>query len=252
MVTVERDVPVRREVPPIAPDRLRTRGVGRRRLLRFLLMVVALAVVLVEIWLEHEPPPVPAEGSALEALETLAVREPGPGDDYDRDAFGPPWSDVDANGCDTRNDILARDMVEVTYADATTACVVREGILEDPYTGATIAFLRGVQTSGAVQVDHVVALKDAWVKGASEWDDETRLEFANDPLNLVASDGPANMAKGARDAASWLPPATSFRCPYVARQVAVKVEYELAVSPEEYEAMSEVLSTCPAEPLPTG
>jgi hypothetical protein len=213
-------------------------------------MLVAIAVVLAEMWLERGHDLVPAEGSALEALETLPIREPEPGDDYDRDAFGAAWSDVDSNGCDTRNDILARDLVEVTFADDTTACVVREGILEDPYTGATIAFLRGVETSGAVQVDHVVALKDAWVKGAVDWDAETRLAFSNDPLNLIASDGPANMSKGASDAASWLPPDTAFRCPYVARQVAVKVAYELAVSPEENEAMHEVLATCPAEPLP--
>ncbi len=252
MVTVERDATVRREVPRISPDRLRTRGAGPRRLLRFALVLVALAVVLAQVWLEQDTRAVPAPGSALEALETLAVREPVAAHDYDRDAFGPPWYDVDANGCDTRNDILARDLARVAYADATTACVVREGVLEDPYTGATVAFLRGVQTSGAVQVDHVVALRDAWVKGAAQWDDETRLEFANDPLNLVASDGPANMSKGARDAAGWLPPDAAFRCPYVARQVAVKVAYELAVSPEENAAMRDVLETCPAEPLPTG
>ncbi len=250
MVTVERDAPVRREAPPIAPSRPRARGVGRRRILRLLLVLVAIAVVVAQMWLERGPDAVPAEGSALEALETLAIAEPEPGDDYDRDAFGPAWSDVDSNGCDTRNDILARDLVEVAFADDTTACVVREGILEDPYTGATIAFLRGVETSRAVQVDHIVALKDAWIKGAADWDDDTRIEFANDPLNLIASDGPANMSKGASDAASWLPPDTRFRCPYVARQVAVKVAYELAVSPEENAAMHEVLATCPAEPLP--
>jgi hypothetical protein len=255
MVTGQREAPARRDVPRISPSRLRTHRPGRRTVLRVVMCVVAFAVIIANAWAwRGSPDPAPPAGSALEALETLAIREPTTSDeaDYDRDAFGPAWDDVDDNGCDTRNDILARDLERIAYADDESACVVRTGTLDDPYTGTTIEFVRGVKTSAAVQIDHVVALGDAWPKGAAAWDDETRRDFANDPLNLIATDGQANSAKGSRDASEWLPPAAGFRCSYVARQIAVKASYELAVAPDELDAMREVLATCPAEPLPLG
>jgi Protein of unknown function (DUF1524) len=265
MVTLGRPVPpadaprhrtprgtARRTVRRVAAGRLRTRQLPRRRLLRYALIAVAVAVVVANAVLSQRTVPLPPSGGALEALETLAIREPVPDGGYERELFGEPWADVDVNGCDTRNDVLARDLDHVAYADDRTACVVRSGVLEDPYTGTTIPFVRGVETSAAVQVDHVVALLDAWRKGAASWDSATRERFANDPLNLLASDGPANMSKGARDASAWLPPDATFRCQYVARQVAVKVVYELAVTPSELESMRGVLASCPAEPLPAG
>ena len=89
---------------------------------------------------------------------------------YDREQFGPAWSDVDRNGCDTRNDILKRDLAGETFKPGTHDCVVLTGTLDDPYTGKTIAFSRGQGTSEAVQIDHVVALSDAWQKGAQQLD----------------------------------------------------------------------------------
>jgi hypothetical protein len=255
MVTGHLGASARRDVLRVSPSRLRARRVGRRTMLRVVMCVVALAVIVANAWaFQHSPDPAPPAGSALEALETLAIREPAPrvAADYDRDAFGRAWYDVDDNGCDTRNDILARDLEELAYADAWSGCVVRTGTLDDPYTGTTIEFVRGVETSAAVQIDHVVALGDAWSKGAAVWDPETRRGFANDPLNLIATDGSTNAAKGSGDAAEWLPPAAAYRCPYVARQIAVKVSYELAVSRDELDAMRDVLATCPAEPLPRG
>ena len=161
---------------------------------------------------------------------------------YSRALFGPAWYDVDGNGCDTRNDILTRDLVDRTYKNA---CQVATGILHDPYTGATIRFLRGVGTSSAVQIDHVVALGDAWQKGAQQWSPGKRLALANDPLNLLAVSGPVNQRKGDGDTATWLPPDRSYRCAYVARQVAVKVKYGLWATAAEKAAMIRVLSTCP-------
>ena len=253
MVTGHGEAVATREVYRIAPGRLRTRRMGRRTLLRVVLCVVALAVIVANTWAwRSSPGPVPPANSALEALETLAINESTPhaAADYERDRFGAAWHDVDENGCDTRNDILVRDLELFAYADEQSACVVRSGTLDDPYTGTTIEFVRGVETSAKVQIDHVVALGDAWSNGAAGWDAALRREFANDPLNLIATDGAANAAKGSRDASEWLPPSLAFRCPYVARQIAVKVSYELAVTFEELEAMREVLATCPAEPLP--
>jgi hypothetical protein len=167
--------------------------------------------------------------------------------DFTRNRFGEAWSDdVDAefghNGCNTRDDVLARDLADVAIRPGT--CFVQRGTLRDPYRGETITFVRGPTTSDAVQIDHVVSLADAWYKGARDWDDERRRDFANDPRNLVAVSAKGNFDKAFRDAASWLPPNVGFRCEFVARQVEVKTIYALGVSDKEQRAMAEVLSTC--------
>ncbi len=148
------------------------------------------------------------------------------------------------NGCDTRNDILRRDLVDLTYKFSTRDCVVATGTLHDPYTGTTIAFVRGQDTSTAVQIDHVVALSDAWQKGAQQLSPEQRRDLANDPRNLRAVDGPTNSKKSDSDAASWLPPNKSYRCTYVSRQIDVKALYRLWVTQAEKDAMTQVLHTC--------
>lgn len=193
-----------------------------------------------------------ASGSALEQLDTLPVKGRAPKTGYDRDQFGPSWADVDRNGCDTRNDILARDLTAVVYKDGTKECVVASGTFADPYTGTTINFVRGNETSTAVQIDHIVALSDAWQKGAQQLSAEERRQFANDPLNLMAADGPANGAKSDSDAATWLPANKDFRCEYVARQIAVKARYELWVTSAEHNAIAGVLESCPDQPVPDG
>ena len=190
--------------------------------------------------------------SALATVSLLEVKGRAPRTGYDRDLFGSGWVDVNRNGCDTRNDMLARDLTGATFKAGTHDCVVLTGTLADPFSGATIAFQRGTDTSTDVQIDHVVALSDAWQKGAQGWDETTRVAFANDPLNLLAVDGPLNMQKGDGDAATWLPPNKPFRCAYVARQVAVKHRYGLWVTAAERDAMAGVLAACPAEPLPSG
>jgi outer membrane biosynthesis protein TonB len=190
--------------------------------------------------------------SALAALAALEVKGRAPRTGYDRDLFGSGWVDADRNGCDTRNDVLTRDLSGETYKPGTRSCVVLTGSLADPYSGRQIAFTRGQGTSEAVQIDHVVALSDAWQKGAQGWDTATRVRFANDPLNLLAVDGPLNMQKGDGDAATWLPPATAYRCAYVARQVAVKVSYKAWVTQAEKNTMATVLASCPGETLPGG
>ncbi|WP_104162169.1 DUF1524 domain-containing protein [Arthrobacter sp. ZGTC212] len=193
-----------------------------------------------------------ASGSALEQLDTLPIKGRAPKTGYDRDQFGPSWADVDRNGCDTRNDILARDLTAVVYKDGTKECVVASGTFADPYTGTTINFVRGNETSAAVQIDHIVALSDAWQKGAQQLSAEERRQLANDPLNLMAADGPANGSKSDSDAATWLPANKAFRCEYVARQVAVKARYELWVTQAEHNAIAGVLETCPDQPVPDG
>jgi hypothetical protein len=186
----------------------------------------------------------PSWPDAVAAVADLTVKGRAPRTGYDRSVFGRGWSDDDGDGCDTRDDILLRDL-RAPVLRTGSACAVAGGTLDDPYTGKVIVFRRGV-TSARVHIDHVVALSDAWQKGAQQWTDHRRLAFANDPLNLIAVDSQANISKGGSDAASWLPPAKSYRCTYVARQAEVKSRYDLAVTEAEKKAMLTVLSSCTA------
>ncbi|GAA0994272.1 DUF1524 domain-containing protein [Subtercola frigoramans] len=183
---------------------------------------------------------------AIDVLAKLAVKGRAPKTGYDRVGdFGTAWLDVDRNGCDTGNDILARDL---TAATKSGPCKVMTGILADPYTATTISFVRGNSTSLAVQIDHVVALSDAWQKGAQQLSQAQRISLANDPLNLIATDGPTNEQKSDGDAATWLPPNKPFRCEYAARQVSVKATYGLWVTQAEHDALATILSVCPSQP----
>lgn len=197
------------------------------------------SVVDPEAW---QPEDRPGHADELALLERIAVRKRADGDGYERELFGERWADVDGNGCDTRNDVLARDLQDVTLRR--DGCLVETGVLHDPYTGRRIDFVRGPQTSQAVQIDHVVALYDAWRTGAREWTYARRTQFANDPANLLAVDGEANDDKGHADASRWLPPNPGFRCEYVAAQVRVKAAYGLWMTPEEHGAAREVLESC--------
>ncbi len=175
------------------------------------------------------------------ALAALVVAEPSVSATYEREQFGAAWADVDRNGCDTRNDVLRRDLAPATLD--VDGCTVLTGVLADPYTGERIAFARG-EDSALVQIDHVVALADAWASGAAGWDLGEREQFANDPANLLAVDGQANQDKGASAAADWLPPDPGFACVYALRQVRVKAAYALTVTADERAALASALGTC--------
>ena len=195
------------------------------------------------------PPPDPSavgDTTALALLASIPVKGKAPKTGYARTAmFGTAWLDVDHNGCDTRNDILARDLTAIVRSGP---CTVLSGSFTEPYTGRTVNFVRGNDTSTLVQIDHVVSLSNSWQTGAQQLTQAQRISLANDPLNLLAADGHSNLQKGDGDAATWLPPSTAFRCTYVARQVSVKATYRLWVAPAEHDAMARVLSACPAEP----
>jgi hypothetical protein len=183
---------------------------------------------------------------AIEALGKLAVKNAVSKDGYSRNQFSPGWGML--AGCDMRNRILQRDLDDVSLDSDN--CTVLSGVLaDDPFTGARIEFTRGKDSSNAVHIEHLVAVSDAWQKGAQELPEEKRWEFYNDPLNLVAVQGSANMQKGDKDAASWLPH-KAYRCRYVARQIAVKQRYKLWATRQERDAMKRVLATCPAQLLP--
>ena len=186
-----------------------------------------------------------ATGQASEELAQLPTKGRAPKTGYARAQFGDGWAMK--LGCDMRNIILNRDMRDVVMGDG---CKVVSGLFSDPYTGSTIQFTRGASTSADVQIDHVVALSNAWQTGAQQLTPQQRIELANDPLNLLASDGKANQEKSDGDAATWLPSNKAFRCQYVARQIAVKRKYTLWVTTAERDVMNAVLAKCSGQLLP--
>lgn len=226
-------------------------GYRTRRLLVLVAGLILLVIVITanpDMWQMQAPKQVTgtAKGAAIELLKSLPIKGRAPKTGYERTQFGDGW--VLVNGCDTRNIILNRDMRQTTVGDG---CKVLTGTLDDPYTGKTIAFVRGADTSDDVQIDHVVALSNAWQTGAQQLTREIREQLANDPLELLAVDGDANQNKSDGDAATWLPPNKAFRCQYVARQVAVKAKYSLWVTQPEHDAIKRVLTACPDQALPS-
>lgn len=198
---------------------------ARSRLIRLLLVcTVALALSWAGVSIT-----VAGDGAATQAGEPTAAP-------YDRAAFGPAWKDVDRNGCDTRNDILRRDLAEVRAKGGTAGCLVLTGVLRDPYTGERIVFERGPGTSDRVQIDHIVPLSYAWRHGADAWSDERRQEFANDPANLLAVAGRANSAKSDSGPSEWMPRA-EYACEYTERFELVLQRYGLEAAEADLAAL---------------
>ncbi|MBT1161766.1 HNH endonuclease family protein [Bifidobacterium sp. SO1] len=193
--------------------------------------------------------------AALNATNGIAVAKARPGG-YDRETQFGGWADANCGRATTRDTILARDMTDVVKDKA---CRVTSGTLDDPYTGKTITFKRGEKTSMAVQIDHVVSLQDAYASGARDWPQSKRVAYANDPDVLLASDGPANMAKGngldfhgtsrwliqhtgAPDI--WMPDNKDYRCDYMAKRASIKSKYGLSMTAREKQETVTFLAQC--------
>lgn len=226
----------------------------------WLILAVALAVVVAvqvttatgrdgRFVAEADVPIVAAGIDILAGIPTIPARVHG--HDYRRAAFGEAWTDDTTapgghNGCDTRNDILDRDLVEKTFT-AISRCptAVATGTLYDPYTNDTIAFTRGNQVGASVQIDHIVPLALAWDLGARGWTDAMRMRFANDPANLLAVQGRANQDKGDSEPADWMPPNHAFWCQYAVQFAAVLRGYALPVDDQSAAVLRDAASTCP-------
>ena len=179
---------------------------------------------------------------AVDLLEKLEVKGRAPKIGYRREEFYDGWPMVD--GCSLRQKILKREFGDSAVLDG---CNVVAGEYDEPYTGEH-RVLANKSEVGKIQIDHVVALSDAWQKGAQYMTSEERFAIATDPLNLLAVDGKANEQKSDGDAATWLPKNKGFRCQYVARQISVKYKYALWLAAAEKEAMTKILANCPNEP----
>lgn len=170
---------------------------------------------------------------------------------YRRDDFGTPWTDVDGNGCRQRDDLLARDLVDIVVAD--DGCTVLSGVLHDPYTGATITFQHdrvaepGNPGSQGVQGDHIVSLAAAYEGGAWSWTDQQRLVFANTLENVLAVEGTANQSKQDSGPAQWLPQ-PAYLCSYVLQYTQIVVTWSLAVDPADRDVLVRTLADCADAP----
>lgn len=229
---------------------------GRRRLLWLALLtavavLVAYQVVTARAERSTTGAPVLAPGTdVLAGITVLAARPHRP--DYRRTiAFGAAWDDDNdapggRNGCDTRNDVLNRDLTDITHV-RTRRCpdAVATGTLRDPYTGVTVSFTRGAGIGEAVQIDHLVPLAYAWDMGAHAWPPELRLRFANDPANLLAVAGAPNQDKGDSPPADWMPPNTAFGCQYATQFTAVLRGYRLPVDAPSVPVLRAAAATCP-------
>jgi hypothetical protein len=205
--------------------------------------IVVLALLLTTLPLSNTAQ---AEQDALMVLNSLEVKGRAAKTGYARSQF-PHWSDPDRNGCDARNDTLKRDLTQISFKSGTRDCKVLTGQLLDPFGGKVITFS---STKSNIDIDHVVALSNAWQTGAAYFDKTKRQQIANDPLNLLAVDFSLNRQKGDGDAATWLPPLKSYRCDYVARQIAVKAKYGLWVTQPEKGAIIKLLEKCEGQKLP--
>lgn len=177
--------------------------------------------------------------AALTEIPVAAALSSG----YERDRFGQRWADVDRNGCDTRNDVLARDLSDSQFRDS-ARCAVVSGVLIDPYDGHQEQFTRGEQTSPLVQIDHIVALAWAWRHGADGWSDSEREAFANDPANLVATADENNSAKSDAGPSEWLPPTRAGTCGYIRAWIAVVHGYHLTITEPDRAAAEAALERC--------
>lgn len=232
-----------------------------RRRVWWLAAAVALAVVVaiqvttstphsVRFAAQAQPPSMAPGVDLLAGVSEVPVRMRG--NDYRRAAFGESWDDDNSapgghNGCDTRNDILNRDLVDKTFV-AIKRCpsAVATGMLHDPYTNAVVSFVRGNQTGASVQIDHIVPLALAWDLGARDWPDDLRLRFANDPANLLAVAGKPNQDKGDQEPARWMPPNRAFWCQYAVQFAEVLRGYTLPVDAASAGVLREAAGTCPS------
>lgn len=187
---------------------------------------------------------IPSKTQSLKDLSSLKVKAKSYSVSYKRSAFGEAWLDVDKNDCDTRNDILHRDLFQQVTSFSKGPCVIESGKLLDPYTNKTISFTRGLTSSQAVQIDHIVSLANAWHTGAYLLSESKRVELANDPIELLATSAKANSSKSDLDASQWLPENKSFYCSYASLTIAVKKKYQLWVTKSEKSSLQNLLKYC--------
>jgi len=171
------------------------------------------------------------------SIDGLAVAAEGSDSGYDRALFQPQaWADLDGDGCDTRAEVLIRD--SRSLAEVQPGCSVARGDWLSIYDGYS------TPDPGELDIDHVVALAEAWRSGADGWPNERRLAFAQDEDNLIAVTAATNRSKSDRDPAVWQPPNRDSWCAFAQRWTSAKVRWGLTADPAEVNAVRVMLGTC--------
>lgn len=169
---------------------------------------------------------------------------------YRRAAFGDGWSDLDGDGCRTRDEVLLstvdRSQPYRTRRQGRCGADMVAGTWTDLYTGQRMTWsnLKDTTQAQAIPIDHIVSLAAAYRYGAKTWSEQDRIAFANDELNLTPTTAAINQAKADKDPASWTPPAAG-RCAYATRYIAVKTRYRLPVDHVEKTSLQQLLRGCP-------
>ena len=180
----------------------------------------------------------------LPQLLGLLVTAPEDRSGYDRDLFR-HWIDADGDGCDTRREVLIDEAVVAPTVGG--GCSLTGGQWLSAYDGLILT------DASQLQIDHVVALAEAWDSGASAWTPDRRMRFANDldvPWALIAVSGASNQSKSDHDPAEWLPPNPGDLCPFVSAWIAIKVRWQLSVDQLERDALTGLVGDCPGVQMP--
>jgi 5-methylcytosine-specific restriction endonuclease McrA len=158
--------------------------------------------------------------------------------DYDRSEFGGGWSDFDHNCRDTRQEILARDSKKEVSWLLPEKCKIQSGWWVDPYTLRVFLYPQGLD------IDHIIPLKYAYVHGAGEWPRSKKLQFANDPENLLAVAASANRQKGDKGPLNWLPSNEAYLCEYSSKWLYIAGKYQLEISALDNLKLKQIQEGC--------
>lgn len=153
--------------------------------------------------------------------------------EYKRNDFG-TWIDIDSNCKNTRVEILIRDADSIK----SQTCNTVKGIWTDPYTGLKIS------DASMMDIDHIIPLKYAYDQGAKNWNKETKISLANDPVNLVAVSSHINRSKGSQGLSDWMPPNKDYRCEYIKRWKIISLKYNIELAPADKDTIKFYTPVC--------
>ncbi len=160
--------------------------------------------------------------------------------EYSRDSLPTDWKDLDGNGCNTREDILKKYTSE--YTGRFDGCKIKSGKFYDYYNGKFLRYDKSVDTGGGIQIDHIVAIGNAWISGGYKWGKDEWISYINDEEVLIPTSSKTNREKSDKDITEWKPANNSYLCTYAEKQVEIKDKYKLTVTEKEKAELKSILN----------